>query len=489
MYSKQVAHRIRNFFVFELKNYKFILLTILLLSVLVFAFFGLDVTKLKSSAIGPGTMIGRRTASISDQFDKDAKHNIEVTKTTQSYPVHTQPACWQLDCHKENNYHAKLACSNVVATKWNLLGVQAMERYLQGDRKTSSDEDLMNIYLNSAIDYFIKAVASDATCPRAHINLALCYLEKEQFQSALHHAGIAIKSRPDEARYWAIRSFINEAAGNDLDRRTDLEMAVSIDKYIGERKYFGILICNVTDMSKYVRLPIIGIVSNTAERLLARKVLLWVEFAPVSIADYALLEPGTVDGFLDNKYTVIRNIIPPIILRETQKCYKAGLQSGRITLTYAQAPRYVTQNDRCGRIMLYQLVDFVRRIIAHNARPSYCYFGGYFNGSYLNPHSDRPQCEFTISLTVEQNPTDDAWPLGCYRIPQFERNDAWPGRDKESWPDEKDQIWVELMAGDGLLFMGRHMIHFRKGLLIGEDRWLNQVFLHYVQEDFQGTLD
>jgi len=455
----------------------------------VFAFFGLDVSHLKSSAIGPGTMIGRRTSSISSSLDDARMQTLDVTKTTQSYPVQARPHCWQLDCDKENNYHAKLPCSNTIATKWNLLGVQAMERYLQGDRKTTTDEDFMNVYLNSAIDYFIKAVASDATCPRAHINLALCYLEKEQYQSALHHAGIAIKTRPDEARYWAIRSFINEVGGSEEDRKSDLENALAIDRYIGERKYFGILLCNAVDMTKYVRTPIIGIVSITAERIVARKFLLWIEFGPVSVADYALLEPGTVDGFIENKYTVIRNMIPPILLRESQKCYQAGLQSGRITLTYAQAPRFVTQNDRCGRIILYQLVDFVRRIIAHNARPSYCYFGGYFNGSYLNPHSDRPQCEFTISFTVEQHPIDNAWPLGVYRVPQFEKNDAWPGRDKEPWPEEKDQIWVELLAGDGLLFMGRHMIHFRKGYLIGADRWLNQIFFHYVQEDFPGTLD
>jgi tetratricopeptide (TPR) repeat protein len=459
--------------------------------VLAFAFFGLDVTNLRSSAIGPETMLGRKATSFNPHniYEDDKPHTLEVSKTTQSYPVQVQPSCWQTDCHKANNYHAKLDCSNEVATKWNLLGVQAMERYLQGDRITSTDEDFMNIYLNNAIDYFIKAVASDATCPRAHINLALCYLEKEQIQSALHHAGIAIKEGPNEARYWAIRSFIHEVAGKETERKSDLEMALTIDPYIGERKYFGILLCNVTDMTKYVRIPLIGIVSVAAERVLARKFLLWVEFAPVSVADYALLEPGTTDGFIENKYTVIRNMIPPILLREAQKCYRAGLQSGRITLTYAQAPRYVTQNDRCGRIILFQLVDFVRRIIAHNARPSYCYFGGYFNGSYLNPHSDRPQCEFTISFTVEQNPIDNAWPLGVYRVPQFEKNDEWPGRDKEPWPEEKDQIWVELLAGDGLLFMGRHMIHFRKGLLLGEDRWLNQIFFHYVQEGFTGTLD
>jgi len=179
----------------------------------------------------------------------------------------------------------------------------------------------------------------------------------------------------------------------------------------------------------------------------------------------------------------------PFLLREIQNCYNIGLKTGRIELTFAQAPRYVTQNDRVGRIILFTIVDLVRRVVAHNAKPSYSYFGSYFNGSYLNPHSDRPQCEFTLSLTVEQNPPDQPWALGMRRKPQFEKNDEWQGKDMEPWPEEKEQIWVDLMASDGLLFMGRHMIHFRKGLLLGKDRTLNQVFLHYVREDFTDLLD
>jgi len=154
-----------------------------------------------------------------------------------------------------------------------------------------------------------------------------------------------------------------------------------------------------------------------------------------------------------------------------------------------QSLRYVAQNDRCGRILLFNLVDLVRRSIAHNAHPSYCYFGGYINGSFLNPHSDRFQCEFSFSITVQQNPKDQPWQLGVNSKPQFEKNDFWPGRDKLPWPPEENQVYVDLYEGDGLLFMGRHLVHFRKGNLLGKDRFLNQVFLHYVQNDFMGPLD
>jgi len=317
----------------------------------------------------------------------------------------------------------------------------------------------------------------------------LCYMEKQNIQSALHHLTTAISLAPSEARYYAMRSFIYELAGDNDMRVKDLQQAEALDKYIGERKYFGVLLCNTTEPHRYVRWPMIVQYTPHAEIIAARKVLMYIEFSRTSISDYALLPPGTTDFFVDHKYIILQKIIPPYILREIQNCFHVGIKTGRIGFMDDQAMRYVSQNDRCGRLLLFNMVDLVRRTIAHNARPAYSYFGGYINGSILNPHSDRPQCEFTFSITVQQNPLDQSWGLGMFRKPQFEKDDKWPGRDKEPWPEEKDCIWADLYEGDGLLFMGRHMIHFRKGMLLGEKRWLNQVFLHFVQDHFTGTLD
>jgi len=149
--------------------------------------------------------IGRRATGLDFKVP-----TLEVTKQTESYDVNISPSCWSLDCYKENNWHAKTPCGNELSTKWNLLGVEAMNRYLQGDRKSSCPyEDLMNVNLNKAISYFIKAVASDTSCARAHMNLALAYTEYTQMESALHHATTAVKLSPSEARFHAFLSFID----------------------------------------------------------------------------------------------------------------------------------------------------------------------------------------------------------------------------------------------------------------------------------------
>jgi len=190
------------------------------------------------------------------------------------------------------------------------------------------------------------------------------------------------------------------------------------------------------------------------EQLVARKFLMWNEFAKISVSNFAQIPPGSIDLFIQDKSTTIRKLIPLYLLRELQKCYSVGIQSGRIGFKDDQSLRYVAQNDRCGRIMLFNLVDLVRRAIAHNTQPSYCYFGGYINGSFLNPHSDREQCEFSFSITIEQNPPNEAWKLGMNRIPQFEK--MIKGEEKISYLGLMKKIklgWIYMLAMDYYLWV------------------------------------
>lgn len=105
----------------------------------------------------------------------------------------------------------------------------------------------------------------------------------------------------------------------------------------------------------------------------------------------------------------------------------------------------------------------------------------------LKPHTDREQCEFTLSLNLQQFPHDKPWTLSASKIPLFEKAENWRGRGGEKLPTEEDTVNADLLSGDGFLFMGRHLVHFRRGAL-PEGHWTNQVFLHFVQEDFKGEL-
>jgi len=86
-------------------------------------------------------------------------------------------------------------------------------------------------------------------------------------------------------------------------------------------------------------------------------------------------------------------------------------------------------------------------------------------------------------MNVENFPANKSWLLSLDKNPTFEKDDAQNGNNPLPIPPEERIVDAELYAGDALLFMGRHLIHFRRGHLPA-GQWINQVFLHYVREDF-----
>jgi hypothetical protein len=211
-------------------------------------------------------------------------------------------------------------------------------------------------------------------------------------------------------------------------------------------------------------------------------------FSPTSIGNWGLLTPGTQDWFLENRYIVLRKLLPPFVLRAGAKYYRDLIDRKILRLGDTQARRYVAYNDRIARFIHNQITQLVRKITAHNAKPSYTYFGGYVAGASLKAHTDRNQCEFTISMNIEQHPYNRTWLLSLDKKPLFDR-DGRANRANNVMTDNESQIAdADLYAGDALLFMGRHLIHFRRGEL-PEGEWTNQVFMHFVQEDFSGGLN
>ena len=90
--------------------------------------------------------------------------------------------------------------------------------------------------------------------------------------------------------------------------------------------------------------------------------------------------------------------------------------------------------------------------------PTYSYFRVYKTGDVLKPHTDRPACEVSVTLS-----------LG------YEAREAWP-------------IWLDLNGeprsfalepGDALLYRGIDLTHWRDGF---PGTHSVQVFLHYVDQ-------
>lgn len=89
---------------------------------------------------------------------------------------------------------------------------------------------------------------------------------------------------------------------------------------------------------------------------------------------------------------------------------------------------------------------------------TYHYFRFYHRGAKLDPHFDRESCEVSITLNLSGDP----WEIGCF--------------DNYNYPHQ-----VILNPGDGLIYHGIKLCHWRPGCFQGNE--LIQIFLHYVDKN------
>ncbi|MFK7928219.1 MAG: hypothetical protein AB8H79_08515 [Myxococcota bacterium] len=90
--------------------------------------------------------------------------------------------------------------------------------------------------------------------------------------------------------------------------------------------------------------------------------------------------------------------------------------------------------------------------------PTYHYARIYRPGATLNPHTDRSECEISVSVNLGGDP----WPLGIF--------------DRDHYPHTHT-----LQAGDALFYRGVEHVHWRPGRFSGQARL--QMFGHWVDRD------
>jgi hypothetical protein len=117
-----------------------------------------------------------------------------------------------------------------------------------------------------------------------------------------------------------------------------------------------------------------------------------------------------------------------------------------------------------------QLAPAVGDIVSAAIKPSYAYFVAYQSGSGLERHTDRPQCEYSVTLLIDSTPEPS---------------------EQSPWPIKLDAsqgpvaIWQYL--GEALLYQGRRLPHHRDRLPQGHSS--ASLLLHYVDKRFTGALN
>jgi len=188
--------------------------------------------------------------------------------------------------------------------------------------------------------------------------------------------------------------------------------------------------------------------------------------------------PAPLARFADHRaaydadgYVVARNLLGVDETAALRRYFAALLAAGLVPFGDRQnAARFSIYNDPVGRFVHARLAGAMSAIAGQPVVPSFSYFFSYLEGAALEPHRDRPQAEFSISLQIDHTPVPDGatgWPL-CFTL------------------DDGRTVTADLAIGDAVLYHGRALTHHRARLPAGQRS--SVLVLEYVPHDFRGLL-
>ena len=126
-------------------------------------------------------------------------------------------------------------------------------------------------------------------------------------------------------------------------------------------------------------------------------------------------------------------------------------------------------NESVTAALHLRLTKLVGLITGEDLKPSYAYLGCYLDGAELKPHTDRPQCQFNLSIVFdisdEQGQMPEPWPIF------LKKNNKTTA--------------VNLAIGSGLLYRGTELEHWREPLPKGQRAIV--CFYHFVEKTFKGS--
>jgi hypothetical protein len=175
--------------------------------------------------------------------------------------------------------------------------------------------------------------------------------------------------------------------------------------------------------------------------------------------------------FREKGYVAIGNLIHPFNLAALRRYFRNAVRQRAISFGDEQCPlRYGVHNEKVARFFHHQITKPLAAIVGEAIKPSYVYSASYLSGAELKKHTDREQCEFSVTLCLDFSPE----PKGA-----------------TSWPIRLDTAegtaTVYQALGDGLLYRGPRLPHYRN--VLDKGHMSTSIFFHYVAADFSGPLD
>ncbi len=174
--------------------------------------------------------------------------------------------------------------------------------------------------------------------------------------------------------------------------------------------------------------------------------------------------------FQEKGYAPLGKLIHPFHVAALRRYYRRLIRSGAIQLGDGQSDRrYAAYNEPVARFFHRQIAARLSAVAGEPLKASYVYLASYISGAELRKHTDRAQCEFSITFCLDFSP-------------EPELATPWPIR----LDTPKGTVTVYQALGDGLAYRGTRLPHYRSALPEGQTSM--SIFFHYVAADFDGPL-
>ena len=166
----------------------------------------------------------------------------------------------------------------------------------------------------------------------------------------------------------------------------------------------------------------------------------------------------TAKRFRERQYLLVKGILPQTIL-EYLKVYYAILMANNRFCNDSQCPSSLCLG---GDAALDAVLEWIRpevsRLVGFDLAPTYSYTRQYARGEVLARHTDRVACEISVTASI--------------RIPKG----AGPSVVHLK-PPNLQETRVEMFEGDGCVYVGTEVEHWRERFRVGG---YIQLFLHFI---------
>ena len=176
-------------------------------------------------------------------------------------------------------------------------------------------------------------------------------------------------------------------------------------------------------------------------------------------------------NFSEYNPIIVENVIEDSAITIFKDYYREAISKGYFVLGDNQSNRYKSNNEAFSRFLHYEILPLIEKIVCKKLKPTYSYLSAYTKNADLPPHTDRPDCEYTVSFIVDK-PNNESWPIYFDKTKQ-----PIKGKGRyDTKPLKEECIDCDCESNGLMIFNGRDHIHYREAL---EHDFYNILLLHY----------